>query len=119
MLSQHSPVYTLGKRGSLGDIKLNSEALEDLGVDVARTKRGGEVTFHGPGQLVLYPIVDLRRLRLGARAYVEALEDTVVTVAAQYGISAKVSSFICSAWVLPTLSHVSSLQLSTVQVKPT
>lgn len=89
---QHRPVYTLGKRGTLDDFKISQEDVRKLEADVISVPRGGEVTFHGPGQLVLYPIVSLKRLRLGARAYVESLEDTVVGLAARYGIQAEVLS---------------------------
>ncbi|KAK9808241.1 hypothetical protein WJX73_002765 [Symbiochloris irregularis] len=89
LLLQHRSVYTIGKRGSLKDFKSSQEDVRKLGADVVSVARGGEVTFHGPGQLVLYPIVNLKRLKLGARAYVESLEDTVVQLAAAYGIHAE------------------------------
>ena len=87
---QHPSVYTIGKRGSWTDFKVPPERLKSLGSEIVNIQRGGEVTFHGPGQLVLYPIVHLRRLQLGPRAYVVALEDIVVKVAAQYGLQAEV-----------------------------
>ena len=90
MILQHRPVYTIGKRGALSDFKQTPEQLQALGIDVVHAPRGGEVTFHGPGQLVLYPVVQLRRLGLGPRAYVEALEDVVIHLAADYGIRAEV-----------------------------
>lgn len=89
LLLQHRPVYTIGKRGALSDFKQTPEQLQALGIDVVHAPRGGEVTFHGPGQLVLYPVVQLRRLGLGPRAYVEALEDVVIHLAADYGIRAE------------------------------
>ena len=60
-------------------------------MDVETSDRGGEVTYHGPGQLVAYPIVDLRRVRMGARKYVEALEDAVIDTVKSYGLQAHVS----------------------------
>ena len=62
------------------------QELEDLNIDVVRVPRGGETTYHGPGQLVAYPILDLRQLGLGARAYVEALEDAMIHAVGCFGI---------------------------------
>ena len=89
---QHARVYTLGKRGQIAHFKVSKSSLEQQGIDIHNAGRGGETTFHGPGQIVLYPVVNLRRLGLGARAYVEALEDCMVDACGQYGIHAKVRS---------------------------
>ena len=62
--------------------------LAELGVEIHRTRRGGDVTYHGPGQTVLYPVVHLRESRLGARAYVEGLEDVMIAAAASFGVRA-------------------------------
>ena len=87
---QHARVYTLGKRGQTAHFKVAKSSLEEEGVDIHNTGRGGETTFHGPGQIVLYPVVNLRRLGLGARAYVEALEDCMVDACIEHGIHARV-----------------------------
>ena len=81
-LLEHPPVFTLG-------MNARREHLRDPGaIPVVQVDRGGQVTYHGPGQLVLYPLLDLRRLRLGIRELVVALEAAVVGYAAQYGIDA-------------------------------
>lgn len=90
LLLQHARVYTLGKRGQVAHFKVSTSDLEEQGIDIHNAGRGGETTFHGPGQIVLYPVVNLRRLGLGARAYVEALEDCMVDTCSQYGIHARV-----------------------------
>lgn len=95
---QHPPVFTLGKRGRLEDVKVGSTELQRLGIEIASIPRGGEVTFHGPGQLVLYPILHLKRLQLGPRAYVEALEDVAIETAAEYNIHAEVSYRSAKLW---------------------
>ena len=92
LLVEHAPVYTLGKRGSEADLGAGgAELLRETGADVIHSKRGGEVTFHGPGQAVFYPIVQLRRLAagrgVGARRYVEALEDSMLAAAGAQGLS--------------------------------
>lgn len=81
-LLEHEPVYTLG-------LNANPEHLLAAGgTPVVKTDRGGQVTYHGPGQLVAYPLLDLGRARLGIRAVVSALEDAVIAVAALHGIVA-------------------------------
>lgn len=87
---QHASVYTLGKRGQTAHFKVPKANLEQQGIDIHNAGRGGETTYHGPGQLVLYPIVNLRRLGLGARAYVESLEECMVGACGHYGIHARV-----------------------------
>lgn len=92
LILQHAPVYTMGKRGSRDDFKRTREELRDIvseDVDIVSVPRGGETTYHGPGQIVAYPIVNLRHLGLGARAYVESLEDSMIDTAASYGLSCK------------------------------
>lgn len=86
---QHPPVYTIGKRETSHNFKVPIEVLEsEYGAEVYRVRRGGEVTFHGPGQAVLYPILNLRGLGLGPRRYVEGLEDVMVQTCALYGVAA-------------------------------
>uniref|UniRef100_A0A061S2J0 lipoyl(octanoyl) transferase n=2 Tax=Tetraselmis sp. GSL018 TaxID=582737 RepID=A0A061S2J0_9CHLO len=89
LLLQHNPVYTLGKRGRQEDFREAQQDVLRQGIDVEAVPRGGEVTFHGPGQLVAYPIVNLRELRVGARAWIERLEQCVVDTAAVFGVTAK------------------------------
>lgn len=79
---EHPPVFTLGLAGKLEHV------LDPGTIPVVHIDRGGQVTYHGPGQLVVYPLLDLRRLGLGVRALVEALETSVVDTLAGYGIPA-------------------------------
>ena len=98
LLLDHPHVYTLGRRGKQSDVLLSPEALEALGIPVRRADRGGEVTYHGPGQLVGYPIVDLRRWG-GARRYVSALEAALVDALDALGVSACVRAGMPGVWV--------------------
>lgn len=86
LLLEHPHVYTLGRRGSDSDILATPEQLSRLNVEVHRVDRGGEVTYHGPGQLIGYPIVDLRRWGGGPLRYVSALEQVIVATLAEIGI---------------------------------
>ena len=93
LLLEHPPTYTLGARGRQEHLLLDAGLLAALGASVHRTDRGGDITFHGPGQLVGYPIFDLRRWQQGPRWYVRSLE-----AAAEFsaGLSEYLSSF---SWV--------------------
>ena len=86
LLLEHPHVYTLGRRGGVGDVLADAVDLGVLGARVVQTDRGGEATYHGPGQLVGYPIVDLRALGLGPIAYVRTLEEVVIATLGEYGI---------------------------------
>ncbi len=81
---EHPPVYTLGMNADPAHV------LEPGAIPVLRIDRGGQATYHGPGQLVVYPLIDLRRARLGVRDLVTALERAVVAHAAGFGIDASV-----------------------------
>jgi lipoate-protein ligase B len=87
-LLQHHPVVSMGRRATEDHVLLSRAALAERGVEVVDTDRGGDVTFHGPGQVVGYPILDLRRRGLGAHTYLRFLEETLIGVLAGYGIEA-------------------------------
>lgn len=80
---QHSPVYTLGQAGDPAHILNAGE------IPVVQSDRGGQVTYHGPGQLVIYPLLDLRRYSMGVRSLVELLENVVILLLSEFGISAR------------------------------
>ena len=86
LLVEHPPVYTLGKSGHAENLLVSREALEAAGAQFFHIDRGGDITFHGPGQLVVYPILDLERLGIGLREYIAALEECVIRCAAHYGL---------------------------------
>ncbi len=99
ILVQHPPVYTLGARGRDENLLLTLDAYAARGAEVQRTDRGGDVTFHGPGQLVGYPILDLRRYGEGPVWYVRSIEALIIDVLARFGIVAERSPGRPGVWV--------------------
>ncbi len=109
LLLEHAPVITLGRNASRKNIVASSELLAHRGVEVFECDRGGDVTFHGPGQLVAYPIFDLRgiatpdgkRKTLGAIEYVRRLEEVLIRTCADFGIPAARICGLTGVWTNP------------------
>ena len=101
LLLQHPPVITLGVKGDGGraNIVATSDRLASLGITVHETGRGGDVTYHGPGQIVGYPIVDLRPDRCDVHRYVRDVEEVMIRVCADYGVTAARIKGLTGAWV--------------------
>jgi lipoyl(octanoyl) transferase len=98
LLLEHFPVYTLGRGGDPANLLATPERLRRLGAEFIRIDRGGDVTYHGPGQLVAYPIVELRD-PLDLRRYVRALEAAIVTTVARFGVEAGRVDGLTGTWV--------------------
>jgi len=99
LLLEHEPVVTLGKVARAEHVLVDKERLAKLGVEVHETDRGGDVTFHGPGQIVGYPIVDLNDLRRDVKWYVEQLEEVMIRTCARHGVEAARRPGMTGAWV--------------------
>ena len=99
LLLEHPPVYTLGRRGKQADILASPRELEAIGAQVIPTDRGGEATYHGPGQLVGYPIIGLRGRDGGVRGYVRRLQRTLTRALADFGIRAEYEGKPIGVWV--------------------
>ena len=102
---EHPPVITLGRNARPTNIVASRELLSSRGVEIHEINRGGDVTFHGPGQLVAYPIFDLRSSSpaLGVIAYVRLLEDVLMRVCAQYTIETQRIAGMTGVWTYPTV----------------
>ena len=99
LLVEHPPVYTLGKSGHAENLLVGREALEAMGAQFFHIDRGGDITFHGPGQLVCYPILDLERLGLSLKEYVWTVEECVIRTVAEYGIEAGRLDGATGVWI--------------------
>jgi lipoyl(octanoyl) transferase len=99
LLLEHPPTYTFGVRGKEEHLLLDEGALAEVGAAVHRVDRGGDVTFHGPGQLVGYPILDLRRWRQGPVWYVRALEQVLIETLSAFATTAERSEGRPGVWV--------------------
>ena len=87
LLLEHYPVYTIGRGGDQANLLASADRLRELGAEFMRIDRGGDITFHGPGQIVAYPIVELRD-PLDLRRYVRTLESAIIATAARFGVTA-------------------------------
>lgn len=96
---EHPPVYTLGKSGHMENVLLDDQAMEKKGAMFFKTNRGGDVTFHGPGQLVGYPILDLEKFRTDLGWYLRSLEEVGIQVLAEYGIEGGRSAGETGIWI--------------------
>jgi len=99
LLLEHLPVFTLGRRGVEENLTVSGAFLEKSGIPVVHVERGGDITFHGPGQLVVYPIVDLKEARLSVIDYVTALEEIMIRTAGDWGIMAERNSMNRGIWI--------------------
>lgn len=99
LMVEHPPVYTLGKSGKRENMLLDEARLQALGAEFYHIDRGGDITFHGPGQLVVYPILNLTRLGMGVREYIHSLEQAVIATVAEFGIEGGRIEGASGVWV--------------------
>ena len=98
---EHTPVYTLGKSGDEKNVLISEVEREKRGIDYFHINRGGDITFHGPGQLVGYPIIDLEKFRPDLGWYLRGLEDVIILTMAEYGLKGERSPGETGVWLDP------------------
>lgn len=100
LLVEHNPVYTLGKSGKESNLLVAEEFLKSIGAEFFHIDRGGDITYHGHGQIVGYPILDLSQLGIGLKAYIDAIEGAVIATMAEWGITCQRVEGASGVWIV-------------------
>jgi lipoyl(octanoyl) transferase len=101
LICEHFPVYTMGKSGDISHVLINDEERTKRGIAFFHTNRGGDITFHGPGQVVGYPIMDLEKYYTDIGKYLRNLEEVVIRVMEEYGLQGERSKGETGVWLDP------------------
>jgi lipoate-protein ligase B len=99
LLLEHPPVFTMGRRGGLDNLLVSPADLSARNIELVYIERGGDITYHGPGQLVVYILMDIRSHKTGVTDFVASLEAAMVRTAARWGVSARGDNLNRGAWV--------------------
>lgn len=99
LFCEHPHVYTLGKNGDNNNLLINDEILKRINATYYRTNRGGDITYHGPGQIVGYPIIDLKKLNLGIKKYIETIEEAVIETLGEYNLKGEKLEGATGVWI--------------------
>lgn len=99
IFTEHNPVYTLGKNGKESNVLISAEERKQKQIEFYHINRGGDITFHGPGQIVGYPILDLERIKTDIGWYLRSLEEVIIRTLHEYGISAGRSKGETGVWI--------------------
>ena len=99
LFCEHPPVFTLGKSGSENNLLINKNTLEKEKISYYKINRGGDITFHGPGQIVGYPILDLENFSLNIREYIYKLEEVIILTLGEYNINAERLKGATGVWL--------------------
>jgi lipoyl(octanoyl) transferase len=116
LLLEHPHVITLGRNGRQENLLASDEIMERAGISFFPTDRGGDVTYHGPGQLVAYPIMDLREWKRDVGAFVRAVEQTIIDTLADYGIEAGRIPKLTGVWVGERLGGTAAAQIAAAKI---
>lgn len=99
LFCEHDNVYTLGKSGDKQNLLIARNICENRGIDLHEINRGGDITYHGPGQIVVYPIIDLEEFNIGIKSYISMLEDVVIETLKQFGIKGEKDEKAMGVWI--------------------
>lgn len=99
LLVEHPHVYTLGKSGDEKNLLAHSELLQKIGATFYKINRGGDITYHGPGQIVGYPIIDLEYFNIGVRTYIEKMEEAIIGTLAAFGLTGSRKDGATGVWL--------------------
>lgn len=112
LVTEHFPVYTLGRRGGQQFLHLSSETLAAKGIELVHVERGGEITYHGLGQLVVYPIVSLRNRKIRVTEYVKMLEEVMIQLARLYDVCAMRNCRNPGVWTADGVEKLGSIGIA-------
>ena len=101
LFCEHEHVYTIGKSGNRQNLLIARSVCESKHIDLHEIDRGGDITYHGPGQLVVYPIIDLEAFQIGIKKYISLLEDVVIATLKEYGIDGEKGEEAMGVWIDP------------------
>ncbi|MDR0748107.1 MAG: lipoyl(octanoyl) transferase LipB [Tannerellaceae bacterium] len=99
LFCEHEPVFTLGKSGKESNLLISEELLSQRGISLYHTNRGGDITYHGPGQITGYPIFDLEYWNIGIKQYIHTLEETIIRFLSLYGVEGKRLEGVTGVWI--------------------
>ncbi len=99
LLVEHPHVYTLGKSGDEKNLLAHSDLLKKIEATYYKINRGGDITYHGPGQMVGYPIIDLEYFQIGVRQYIEKMEDAIIATIAEFGLEGARKEGATGVWL--------------------
>jgi len=99
LFCEHPHVYTLGKSGDEANLLIRADFLKKINATYFKTNRGGDITYHGPGQIVGYPIVDLEDLGIGLKQYISLMEEAIIELLSNHGITATVMEGATGVWL--------------------
>lgn len=99
LFCEHNPVFTLGKSGKSQNLLITEEHCRNRGIEYFAIERGGDITFHGPQQLVAYPLIDLEEFNCGIKSYISQLEELVIEVLKKYGIQGEKDDKAMGVWI--------------------
>ncbi len=116
LLCEHPPVFTLGKSGSEDHLRINEQERAEHQIEYFKINRGGDITFHGPGQLVGYPILDLDLVFTDVHRYVRGLEEVIIRVLQKYGIQGSRSDTYTGVWIASDESEKEAKKICAIGV---
>ena len=99
LFCEHPHVFTIGKSGDENNLLINESFLKQIDATYFKSDRGGDITYHGPGQLIVYPIIDLEDFKLGTKEYIYKLEYLIIDVLKEYGLSGELSKGNIGVWL--------------------
>ena len=99
LLCEHPPVFTLGKSGDASNLLITQNLLDQKGIQYYKINRGGDITYHGPGQIVGYPLLDLEQFKLGVKEYIHQMEEVIIKTLADYSIKSERLEGATGVWI--------------------